>query len=765
MTAPVGMLLRGDFWVWGIIWLCFGAGWIMLRRFGIFAAGAALMLVFAGSSWYWVEHNDSFFDGTETEITGTIASPLMYDGGRARFDLRTDQGETVPVTWWFDTEEELQQSKNLLPGEQCRWSGEMKGPSAAGNPGGFSYQTYLYWEKMHWLFTVENSQNVECFARSGGAVDNLERFRALQMQRIEGFFPEQAGGLAGSLLFGDRTSMAGEVEEAYRSLGLVHVLVVSGMHVAIVSGAVFFLLKRIGVTKERSYTVVLCLLPVYAVLTGGAPSVLRAALAAGLFIGLQKWGPRGRRMDPVIILLTVMGTMLVLNPGYLFHIGFQLSFLLSGHLLLCRKRMAATGKWMNMIWVAGSSMLVSLPVILWNFYQFSLWNVLINFLFTPILLFLVLPFLFLNYLLSFFIASPPEIFSLVFSGIDWMHELFIYLAGMSWSTVLLGKPGLVFTVVYAAGCTVFITAWNKNMRKAAVCLSAAVMLAAAVWQWTAPYMDGRGRVTYLDVGQGDSTVIELPYRQGVIVVDGGGRVSFNDEEWQEQESPFDPGKAVVAEYLKYRGIRKLNTVVATHGDADHVNGLKYVVEHVPTDELWYGRSAHYEDGEQELLAAFDENTDIRLVGGGESYHIGGTPFYVLHPKGEWEDKNDRSVVLYFELGGKRWLLTGDVSTEQEKRIMQTYPGLQVDVLKTGHHGSSTSTDEDFVAAVQPEHAVISAGYCNRFGHPHPEPLEILEEAGVNVWRTDLQGAIQFITSSREKPGIRTAREEMLPACN
>ena len=97
--------------------------------------------------------------------------------------------------------------------------------------------------------------------------------------------------------------------------------------------------------------------------------------------------------------------------------------------------------------------------------------------------------------------------------------------------------------------------------------------------------------------------------------------------------------------------------------------------------------------------------------------------------------------------------------------MQTYPGLQVDVLKTGHHGSSTSTDEDFVAAVQPEHAVISAGYCNRFGHPHPEPLEILEEAGVNVWRTDLQGAIQFITSSREKPGIRTAREEMLPACN
>ncbi|WP_079476865.1 DNA internalization-related competence protein ComEC/Rec2 [Marinococcus halophilus] len=764
MTAPAAMVLRGDLWAWGAIWLCFGAGWIIVRRFWMLAAGAALMLIFAGSSLYWTAHNDSALDGTETKITGTVSSPLTYDGGRARFDLRTDQEEHIPVTWWFETEEEMQQSKRLLPGDRCQWAGELRKPGTAGNPGAFSYKTYLYWNKIHWLFTVENGQEIKCFNQSTGVVDTLQRLRAQQVQRMDNFFPEQAGGLAASLLFGERASMTGEVEEAYRSLGLIHVLVVSGMHVAIVSGAAFFLLKRIGMTKEHSYTIVLCLLPVYAVLTGGAPSVLRASIAAGIFIAWQKWGPPGQRLDPAVILLAVMGAMLFFNPGYLFHIGFQLSFLLSGHLLLCRKKMAAVGKWTNMAWVAGSSMLVSLPIVLWNFYQFSLWNVMINFLFTPVLLLLVLPFLFLNYLLSFFLASPPEVFSIMFSGIEWMHALFIYLSGMSWSTVLLGKPGAVFTIVYAAGCTVFVAAWNRGMRRQALYLSAAAMLAAVGWQWVAPYTDSRGTVTYLDVGQGDSTVIELPYRRGVVVVDGGGRVSFNEVEWEQQEKPFDPGEAVVAEYLKYRGIRHLDTVVATHGDADHVNGLKYLMEHVPTGELWYGRSTHYEPEELELLAEFDEHTDIRLVEGGETYQIGGTSFYVLHPRGEWKDKNDRSVVLYFELGEKRWLLTGDVSAEQEKRMIQNYPGLRADILKTGHHGSSTSTSRDFVEALEPEHAVISAGYCNRFGHPHPEPLEILERAGINIWRTDLQGAVQFTVFPREEPGIHTVRKEMLPAC-
>lgn len=267
---------------------------------------------------------------------------------------------------------------------------------------------------------------------------------------------------------------------------------------------------------------------------------------------------------------------------------------------------------------------------------------------------------------------------------------------------------------------------NENKRDGLV---SGIALVAVLATYSAlPYLSGTGTVTFLDVGQGDSAVIELPFRKGVLMIDAAGPPVF-------QENKERIADTIILPFLKSRGITEVDALFITHNDTDHNGSVPRLLEKNALGSLY--------------ISAYDEREyDGRAsrLNGGDRYEIGGYAFDILGPERNLEDKNDDSLIIYTELGGKRWLFTGDISSEVEKEVTANHPGLTIDYLKVAHHGSRTSTSEAFMNTFRPEVGVISAGRDNRYGHPHGEVLDRLDSYGTEVWRTDQHGAVSITFS-------------------
>jgi len=262
------------------------------------------------------------------------------------------------------------------------------------------------------------------------------------------------------------------------------------------------------------------------------------------------------------------------------------------------------------------------------------------------------------------------------------------------------------------------------------------------------------RVTFLDVGQGDSAVIESPTGR-VVVIDGGGRPGTNERDGS------DPGSRVVVPFLRRRGVSTVDLLVATHPDDDHVQGLVAVASRLNVRAAL--ESGFEEEGKGKAPAAGRlrallraRRVPVRRATRGQSIDIGGgARLEVLGPpepllSGSPSDANENSVVLRLVYGRARVLFTGDAGGAAESDLLRALPpsALRADVLKAGHHGSRHSTSEEFLAAVRPSAAILSSGKNNLYGHPSPQVMDRLARGGVRAFRTDRQGAITVETDGR-----------------
>src|SRR5699024_4092333 len=251
-----------------------------------------------------------------------------------------------------------------------------------------------------------------------------------------------------------------------------------------------------------------------------------------------------------------------------------------------------------------------------------------------------------------------------------------------------------------------------------------------------PYLSPAVTVTMLDIGQGDAIVIELPYRQGVILIDAGAKMSFEND--TVSDAAF---KQIIRPYLYSRGISEVDAAFISHEDTDHMGSLQYIIENKMVNAVVV--SEYYSFSEQMTATLSDNGTAIVRVSPEEAITIADQTFYVLAPSRDKASTNENSLVLYTAMGGKTWLFTGDIGSGTERELINAYPELQADVLKVAHHGSSTSTDPEFLENVQPEYGLISAGENNMYGHPHKAVLDKLEKENIRIIRTDQNGAIQF----------------------
>jgi competence protein ComEC len=319
---------------------------------------------------------------------------------------------------------------------------------------------------------------------------------------------------------------------------------------------------------------------------------------------------------------------------------------------------------------------------------------------------------------------------------EWVYQFDIF-------HIVLGRPPLilflVFFIFYFIGFALFE---RDGLKKKKLLLT--LFLVPVFLQIIMVKFSPVGEVTFIDVGQGDSILIRLPFNQGNYLIDTGGKVTFPLEDWQERRTNFDPGEDIVVPFLKSRGISKIDKLILTHGDSDHTGSALAILENFRIGQVLVGDTLEKKEIELNIInEAKKRGIPITKVSAGMQWEEAGHKFFIIAPEKAAVSSNDASICIYSKLGGQSWLFTGDLEEIGEREVIEQFPQLEVDVLKVGHHGSKTSTTELFLSKIKPEFGVISAGRDNRYGHPHQEVLERLNAHKVMIYRTDIHGAVTY----------------------
>lgn len=754
------MTIGGAWWLYQT-W----RGWRIVIFVTAFAAAAAYM------SWFDDNNRSVWSAEAATEwqgqLHGRIVSPLTVDGNRVQLLLKSDtwqhkngdqsfvtDGEKVVIRLFLKEEAELEQIATLSRGDKVALRVTLEQPQAARNPGGFDYRQYLYRQHVHWLGTVHSVDDVTLISSSNHWLKPLDYVRDYLAQRVGTIYDEPQAGLIRGMILGERQAVDLQVERQFATLGLLHLLAISGLHVGVILALSYGGLTWLGLTRERAAMIAMMFLPLYALLTGAAAPVIRASLVGGLVllaVLLRQW------KDSLHFLALAAAVMLVWNPYWLFTASFQLSFIISAGIILgvptLSVRIAKGPLFLRQtLAVTFVAQLCSFPLIIYYFNEFSLLSGLANLVVVPAVSVFVIPLSFITVILAAIAVPlaflPAKLNALVIDGVLFVSDMLV-----KWEPLHLvwATPSLYWVYVYYVLLGLLYVWWLKypiNSVRLWPRVSLLILFAAIVFiaYYPYPWWNRSLAVTFLDVGQGDAIVVETPQRQ-TLVIDAGGKLFFEEEPWQVRRDPFDVGKDVVVPFLRHKGIRHVDYLFMSHGDADHIGGMQAIVENVPVHTFIRGPdTVEPSVVEQELLLSLKER-QVPLYRGesGTGWEIEpGLTIQFLQPdieKVAASDRNAQSLVLRLVYQGRSIILPGDADEAVERQIIEDWDIPPVDVLKAGHHGSGSSTGEAWLQAIRPRVTVLSLGENNRYNHPHPDVLDRLEQVGSTIYRTDRQGGI------------------------
>ena len=657
--------------------------------------------------------------------------------GRVQVSLRAgDAGAVYPV---------------LRPGDRVRLTGRLEPLPRPRNPAQMDYGTYLRRQGVGAMLTVEDETGAVFLRPSRSPVERAaETIRGhVRTSLSRHVVDADVRALLHALLLADRSRIEAGTLDAFRSTGLMHLLAVSGLHVGLVGLALYVVLKpllgRLGLRRRQIETtravVTLAVLAVYVAVAGASVSIVRAFVMVALVIA-------GRALDRPSDSLNALGVaafaILVHRPAALFDVGFQLSFGAVAALVTLtpvltsrvpeRVRQSALG--MGVVGSVATSLAATVgtaPALLAHFGTLPLGGLVLNVVAIP----LTAVTLGTGLGCALTAAVPPlaatfgALASVTGRALLWTTEAGA--ATLGWATYdgVLDSPSALLAAVLGIAALVL---WTRPVVRRRLAMGAAACLAVGLWTGFA-HGDARPRldVVFLDVGQGDATLVSTPGGRHVLI-DAGLRSPYVDE-----------GERTIRPHLERFGIGRLDALVLTHADADHVGGARAVLQSVEVGRL----VVNGQDGTTDLWAdvlhlADSLGVPVQAVSTGDTLAVDpAVRLRVLGPSGPMESPNDASVVVFLEHGATRWLLTGDAEVEGEAALVARFGArLAADVVKVGHHGSRTSSTPAFVRAVGgPSFAVVSVARRNRYGLPDEEPLERWESTGADVLQTSTEGAV------------------------
>ncbi|MCA1063471.1 DNA internalization-related competence protein ComEC/Rec2 [Rossellomorea aquimaris] len=741
ISALSGTLLALQFH-WGAAVLSLHILSLILRKttyIGLYLCFAVLCFSFLNATIQEKRQKTDLSPQTETDVFQFVIEDIPNIDGNTFVSLARIKNEKVLVRHFFSTETEKRRFQGIKAGFSCEVKGELSEPNANKNPNLFHYKKYLSHQGVYWILDVKRFDKCEDQSTWKHTLIHL-RFNGLK--KIEREFPPSTAGVTQALIFGETGMISEETMKAFRELGVVHLLAISGLHVGLIFTILYYFLLRIGITKEAVTWIAIGFLLSYIILTGASPSVIRASSMLIVILLSRKVASHLRVIDSFAIVLLLC---IVFEPFSVFNVGFQLSFMVSFSLVVSSAAIAKTTSSMAQLWkVTLVAQLSSFPIIIYHFYEFSVIGFVTNLLYVPLFSFIVLPLS----IFVFFIYSiePVEWLMLVYTelldGIQWIST---FTASFPYSTIVMGRPSFLFMLVYLILLfSVFVLMEQRHFWLSGLffllCLSIHLLI-----NTYNPY----GEVVFIDVGQGDAALIKLPYNRGTYLIDTGGEVQFQKEKWEEKINPFSVGEDILVPFLKSKGISSLDGLILTHGDMDHIGGAEAVIAEMNVKEILISPNSEEKQGMKNIVNV-SRGKGIPVKEVKVPYHWAGAHngLHIVSPKDDTYEGNNDSIVLYGEIGSMKWLLTGDMEEQGERELIETFD-LQVDVLKVGHHGSDTSTSEEFLDEINPSVAVISAGESNRFGHPHREVMDRLKNRGIVIFITGENGAITYRFRDRQ----------------
>lgn len=636
--------------------------------------------------------------------------------------------------------------EQLKPGDLISFTGTLELVQAARNPGGFNEELYLKSKGIDGRIRLKNT-DVKIIGEERGFFEVSNQVKNwLGNQFDQAFKPDLAALLKG-VLFGEK-AIDQEIKESFQNIGLGHILAVSGLHVGFLFLLITLLLKALKVKKSRWLFFVAPILFIYAGLTGFSASVLRASMMlACLIIG------EGLAMEKdVLSNLALAGIIiLVIWPTQLFQAGFQLSMAAVVGIIFFnaplnfqfekrsgpRERKITPNPILQTLILTASVLLGTLPISIYHFGNFTFITFLANMVMLPLTGFFVIGgFLFIIITIVFKLALPLIVLPVTFIGdsllisaqaLNRINDFFSFLTIQNASMDLVKIALFLLAGFLAAG---YFNLQKKSVRyvlSAALILLLALPMVGAIWP---SYLE----VTMLDVGQGDSILVKSPKGKHYLI-DGGGYHLARD---------YQISDRVLYPAFRHLQVRELDGIFLSHNHEDHKQGIEELIKaDFPISHLFMG----VQTNNNFLLE--QKKVPVTLLKKGDRIETkDGIIIEILYPDGEVEPKadseqNNASLVMLVSYGDVAMLFCGDMEKEAEQAILQDLKEItakkDIQVLKVGHHGSKTSSTEGFIAAVDPELALISVGANNRYGHPNDEVLARL--AVLEVLRTDKNGAI------------------------
>jgi len=591
----------------------------------------------------------------------------------------------------------------------------------ARNPGEFSNKKYL---NSLGITAVSSSCDLIKAVKSNKIQYYINRLREILLESLKKF-PLKEKDLLTAMLLGDKSKLSDEIKGNFQNAGVSHLLVVSGLHLTILVAIIKYIFDKLSIKDAYQIIIIIPIIWIYALLAGFSFSIVRASLMNSTYLIFRYFNKRISKVENILLVVIIV---LVIYPYALKNVGWQLSFLATFGILVLTKKISKKlpkSRLNTSLSVILSAQIMTFPIIVTNFNVISILLIPANLLMVPLTTFILVSSLttFVPYIGHFLIGLVTFALRIQMNTTAWIASLESFIFFMKdW-------PLHLIIIYYLLIFVIFFTKFI-NLKK--------ILLAGFVFIFIFIHIDFSSQVVFLDVGQGDSAFIETSIFEGnqKILIDCGDVNKYEDS-----------GKDILIPFLKSRGIKKIDYLFLSHAHKDHIGGAISLLKTIEVEEILMSlNSLQYESTQLDDLISIinNKNIKVRVIEQNNRVEISNNSFIdVFNPKENSNlSENNSSLVLKFVIDDKNILFTGDIEKEAEKNLLDKYDNsLKADILKIPHHGSKTSSSELFVKTVNPKVAINSSKKDHFLNHPDKEVILRYNNKRVNLFRTDLDGAI------------------------
>lgn len=627
----------------------------------------------------------------DKEFIGIVTK---YEVKEDKITIEIKAKEKLLITYKYQDKE----FNNLSYGDKIKVKGTLITPSKNTNQNTFNYQKYLYYKKIYYLVEATSINKI---ANNHNYLYTIKNTLYQKINKLK------SSNYIKTLLFCDNT-LSKEIKESYRINGISHLFSVSGMHINFFVSIIYLYLNKITYNKRIKYLITNIFIITYLILFPSS-SLLRSAVMSILYSINYLLKLKIKKID---ILFLTLGVSLLINPFIIYDLGYIYSYTITFFLVLSSSTLKKKNKINKIIYISLLSFLVSIPITIYNSFEINIISILLNIILVPIISIIILPLTILTYIF-------PILDSILYLFTNTLETISLFISKINITKIIFPKPSLLIIVLYYI---IFLLSYqNKKYFYLNIILLIIIYIS--------PYLNSNFEVVMFEVGEADCHLIKYPYNKNTILIDTGK----NEYKIKNEVIP----------YLKSIGIKKIDYLIITHGDEDHIGGSITLINNFQVKNVILNKGT-FTDIEKELIKNLNKKKipyQINI----NKINLSNHTIYLLNNT-KYNNENDNSIITYFTYQKYKFLYMGDASITTEDNLLENYNLNNISILKVGHHGSNTSSSKDFISQINPSISLISVGENNIYHHPNKEVINNLSKS--RIYRTDINNMVKLTINSK-----------------